>query len=151
MTTPAGPAAFHLLAKPTGAVCNLDCKYCFYLDKEELYPQSHFRMSNEVMETYVRQIIDAHRAPVVSLSWQGGEPTLMGLDFFRQVVEQARRHRKPGTGIEHTIQTNGVLLDDEWCLFLREHGYLVGLSLDGLGRCTMLTGWTRKGGRPSRR
>jgi len=131
MTTAARPSAFHILAKPSGAVCNLDCKYCFYLDKEELYPQSNFRMSSEVMETYVRQLLEAHQAPVVSLSWQGGEPTLMGLDFFRQVVEQAKRHQKPGTRIEHTIQTNGVLLDDEWCAFLREHAYLVGLSLDG--------------------
>jgi len=131
MTTTPGPSAFHILAKPTGAICNLDCKYCFYLDKEELYPESRFRMSNEVMETYVAQLIEAHRAPVVSLSWQGGEPTLMGLEFFRQAVEQAEKQRKPGTKIEHTIQTNGVLLDDEWCLFLREHGYLVGLSLDG--------------------
>ncbi len=133
MTT-SGPNAFDLLAKPTGAVCNLDCKYCFYLDKEELYPQSRFRMSTEVMETYVRQLIAAHRTPVVSLSWQGGEPTLMGLEFFRQVVEQASKHCKPGMKIEHTIQTNGVLLDDEWCLFLREHGFLVGLSLDGPGK-----------------
>ena len=124
-------SAFHILAKPTGAVCNLDCKYCFYLDKEELYPHSNFRMSSQVMETYVRQLIEAHQAPSVSLSWQGGEPTLMGLDFFRQVVAHAEKHRKPGTRIEHTIQTNGVLLDDEWCSFLREHGYLVGLSLDG--------------------
>lgn len=131
MTTAGAPSAFHILAKPTGAVCNLDCKYCFYLDKEELYPQSSFRMSSEVMETYVRQLIEAHQAPVVSVSWQGGEPTLMGLDFFRGVVAQARKYQKPGTKIEHTIQTNGVLLDDEWCQFLREHGYLVGLSLDG--------------------
>jgi len=121
MTKPDGPAAFHVLAKPTGAVCNLDCKYCFYLDKEELYPDSRFRMPAEVMETYIRQIIEAHRAPAVSLSWQGGEPTLMGLDFFRQGVEQARKHCKPGMKIEHTIQTNGILLDDEWCQFLREN------------------------------
>ena len=89
MTTSDAPNAFHLMAKPTGAVCNLDCKYCFYLDKEELYPQSRFRMSDQIMEAYVQQLIEAHNAPMVSLSWQGGEPTLMGLDFFRKAVEQA--------------------------------------------------------------
>src|SRR5262249_15779343 len=85
MPTTDGPHAYHLMAKPTGAVCNLDCKYCFYLDKEELYPQSRFQMSDEVMDAYIRQLIDSHKSSVVSLSWQGGEPTLMGLDFFRRV------------------------------------------------------------------
>jgi uncharacterized protein len=125
------PPAFHVLAKPTGAFCNLDCKYCFYLDKERLYPGSDFRMPDAVAESYVRQLLEAHRAPQVTIAWQGGEPTLMGLDFFRRTVERAAAHRKRGTTIQHTIQTNGVLLDDQWCGFLREQGYLVGLSLDG--------------------
>lgn len=127
----AAPPSFHLLAKPTGATCNLDCTYCFFLSKEMLYPNSRFRMSDEVLEAYVRQVIESHQTPNVVIAWQGGEPTLMGLDFFRRAVELARKHQKPGMRIEHTIQTNGTLLDDEWCRFFREHGFLVGVSIDG--------------------
>ena len=84
------PTAFHLLAKPTGAVCNLDCAYCFFLSKEMLYPGSSFRMADDLLETYIRQLIEAHaRVPEVMIAWQGGEPTLMGLDFFRRSVELA--------------------------------------------------------------
>jgi uncharacterized protein len=124
-------AAFHVMAKPSGARCNLDCAYCFFLKKETMYPGSDFRMSDEVMESFIRQTIEAHDVPNVTIAWQGGEPTLMGLDFFRRAVEIARRFQKPGTTIEHTIQTNGILLNEEWCRFLREHNFLVGLSLDG--------------------
>ena len=82
------PPAFHLLAKPTGAVCNLDCSYCFFLSKEMLYPGSRFRMADDLLETYIRQLIEAHAAvPEVTIAWQGGEPTLMGIDFFRHAVE----------------------------------------------------------------
>lgn len=123
--------AFHVMAKPTGAACNLDCAYCFFLAKEALYPDSTFRMSDEVMESYIRQTLDAHRTPEVTIAWQGGEPTLMGLDFYRRAVAMVEQHRRPGTTIEHTIQTNGVLLDEEWCDFLREHNVLVGISIDG--------------------
>ena len=88
---PSPPAAFHLLAKPTGAQCNLDCDYCFFLSKEMLYPDSRFRMSDEQLESYLRQLIQAHaRVPEVTIAWQGGEPTLMGLDFFRRSVEVGR-------------------------------------------------------------
>ena len=128
---PAAPPAFHLLAKPTGATCNLDCTYCFFLSKEMLYPSSQFRMSDEVLERYIRQLIDSHQTPDVTIAWQGGEPTLMGLDFFRRAVAYARQYQKPGTRIEHTIQTNGTLLDDEWCRFFKEHEFLVGISIDG--------------------
>ncbi|MFZ0973347.1 MAG: radical SAM protein [Solirubrobacteraceae bacterium] len=108
------PAAFHLLAKPTGAVCNLDCSYCFFLSKEMLYPGSRFRMAEELMETYVRQLIEAHaRVPVVQVAWQGGEPTLMGLEFFRRSVELVDHYLKPGQRAEYTIQTNGTKLDAE--------------------------------------
>ncbi len=124
-------SAFHVMAKPTGAKCNLSCDYCFFLKKEELYPGSSFRMSDEVMERYIRQTIEAHRAPRVTIAWQGGEPTLMGLDFFRQVVEIEKKYARPGMQIENTLQTNGVLLDAKWCRFLRENHFLVGLSLDG--------------------
>jgi uncharacterized protein len=126
------PPAFHLLAKPTGAVCNLDCEYCFFLSKEMLYPGSRFRMADELLEEYIRQLIEAHaRSPVVTIAWQGGEPTLMGLDFFRRSVELAQRHLRPGQRAEHTIQTNGTLLDEEWASFFREHEFLVGISIDG--------------------
>ncbi len=121
MTQPQSPSAFHILAKPTGAICNLDCAYCFFLSKEKLYPGSSFRMSPEVLEEQV------------NISWQGGEPTLMGLDFFRLSVELVERYRKPRMTILYTIQTNGTRLDDEWCEFFREHGFLVGLSVDGPG------------------
>ncbi|HEY1370568.1 MAG TPA: anaerobic sulfatase maturase [Gaiellaceae bacterium] len=126
------PTAFHLLAKPTGAVCNLDCSYCFFLSKEMLYPGSRFRMADELLETYLRQLIEAHaRSPEVTIAWQGGEPTLMGLDFFRRSVELAELYLRPGQRAAYTIQTNGTLLDPEWAAFFREHGFLVGISIDG--------------------
>jgi uncharacterized protein len=125
------PTGFHLLAKPTGAICNLDCKYCFFLSKENLYPGSRFRMSDEVLETYLRQYIQAQRGPEVEIAWQGGEPTLMGLDFFRRAVELAARFKQPRQTVRFTMQTNGVLLDDAWCQFFKEHQFLIGLSLDG--------------------
>ena len=125
------PPGFHLLAKPTGAVCNLDCKYCFFLSKEMLYPDSHFRMTDEVLEAYIRQLIESHQAPEVSVSWQGGEPTLMGLDFFRKSVELAEKYRRPDQAISYTMQTNGTRLDDEWAAFFKEHRFLIGLSIDG--------------------
>jgi uncharacterized protein len=126
------PQAFHLLAKPTGAVCNLDCTYCFFLSKEMLYPGSRFRMADDLLEAYLRQLIEAHaRAPEVVVAWQGGEPTMMGLDFFRRSVELAEGMKRPGQRIVYTIQTNGTLLDDDWGEFFAEHGFLVGLSIDG--------------------
>lgn len=123
---------FHLLAKPTGAVCNLDCAYCFFLSKELLYPGSRFRMAEELLETYIRQLIEAHRdVPVVEVAWQGGEPTLMGLDFFRRSVELVDQQLAPGQEAVYTIQTNGTKLDGEWAAFLQEHDFLVGISIDG--------------------
>lgn len=125
------PTGFHLLAKPTGAICNLDCKYCFFLSKEKLYPGSRFRMSDEVLETYLRQYIQAQRGPEVEIAWQGGEPTLMGLDFFRRAVELAARFKQAHQTLRFTMQTNGILLDDAWCRFFHEQRFLIGLSLDG--------------------
>jgi uncharacterized protein len=128
----AAPLAFHLLVKPTGAVCNLDCTYCFFLSKELLYPGSRFRMADELLDSYLRQLIEAHAgAREVTVAWQGGEPTLMGLPFFRRAVELAEGYRQRGQRIVHTIQTNGTLIDDEWAAFFAEHGFLVGLSIDG--------------------
>ena len=127
------PPAFHLMAKPTGAQCNLDCDYCFFLSKEMLYPDSRFRMSDSTLEMYLRQLIEAHsRVPEVTIAWQGGEPTLMGLDFFRKSIEITNRYLLPGQRATHTIQTNGTKLDAEWAGFFKEHDYLVGISIDGL-------------------
>jgi uncharacterized protein len=129
---PTTPRAFHLLAKPTGAVCNLDCSYCFFLSKEMLYPGSRFRMADELLEEYVRQLIEAHATvPEVQIAWQGGEPTLMGVDFFRRSVELADRFLQPGQRAVYSIQTNATLLDGEWAAFFREHDFLVGVSIDG--------------------
>lgn len=125
------PPAFHLLAKPTGAICNLDCQYCFFLSKEQLYPGSKFRMSDEVLETYIQQLLESHQTPEVTVAWQGGEPTLMGLEFFQQSMELVEKYKRPGQQISHTIQTNGTRLDDDWGRFFKEHKFLVGLSVDG--------------------
>ncbi|HEY0787822.1 MAG TPA: anaerobic sulfatase maturase [Thermoanaerobaculia bacterium] len=123
---------FHLLAKPAGPACNLECAYCFYLPTEEMYPGSSFRMSDEVLERYLRQLLGAHAdSAEVNVSWQGGEPTLMGLPFFERAVAIAERLRRPGQTVHHSIQTNGILLDDAWCAFLKGNGFLVGLSIDG--------------------
>ncbi len=130
-TSTQNPLAFHLLAKPTGAVCNLDCKYCFFLSKEMLYPGSRFRMTDELLENYIRQFLEAQEVPEVSIAWQGGEPTLMGLDFFMRMVGLVEKYRKPGQSIQHTIQTNGTKIDDDWAAFFKQHNFLVGLSVDG--------------------
>jgi uncharacterized protein len=132
LTWPAdAPPAFHLLAKPTGAICNLDCAYCFFLDKEVFYPGSKFRMSDDVLEQYIRQLIESHQTDAVNIAWQGGEPTLMGLDFYRRVMALVEKYRRPGMRFLHTLQTNGTLLDDEWAAFFKEHSFLIGISLDG--------------------
>ena len=126
------PPGFHLMAKPSGAVCNIDCEYCFYLEKEKLYPEKgkDWRMGEEILELYVRRYIEAQDVDVVDFAWQGGEPTLMGLDFYRRAVELQAEHAA-GKTIRNSFQTNGILLDDEWGDFLAEHGFLVGLSVDG--------------------
>ncbi|UCE01061.1 MAG: anaerobic sulfatase maturase [Chloroflexota bacterium] len=125
------PPAFHVLAKPTGAICNLDCKYCFFLSKEMLYPGSRFRMADELLEAYIQQLLEAHQVPEVTIAWQGGEPTLMGLDFFKRSIEYVEQYKKPEQRVSHTMQTNGTKLDDDWCVFFKEHNFLIGLSVDG--------------------
>jgi uncharacterized protein len=125
------PPAFHLLAKPSGSTCNIDCTYCFFLSKEALYPNDTHQMSDATLETYIRQLLESHRTPQVTVAWQGGEPTLMKLDFFRRSVDLVEQYRRPGQIVQHTFQTNGILLDDEWCAFFKEHNFLVGLSVDG--------------------
>ena len=132
MAPPGGArAAFHLLAKPTGAICNLDCKYCFFLSKEMLYPGSRFRMADDLLETYIKQLLESQIGSEVAIGWQGGEPTLMGLEFFERSIQYVKRHVKPGQRVSYTIQTNGTKLNDEWCAFLKQHQVLVGLSIDG--------------------
>ena len=131
LTMPGGPPAYHILAKPTGPICNLDCEYCFFLSKEMLYPGDRFRMADELLETYIQQLLESHRTPEVMVAWQGGEPTMMGLDFFRRSVELVEKHRKPNQQISYSIQTNGTMLDDAWAVFFKENSFLVGLSVDG--------------------
>jgi uncharacterized protein len=132
LTVPGAPPAFHVMAKPTGAICNLDCEYCFFLSKEMLYPGSRFRMAEDLQESYIRQLIEGHaQAPEVSVAWQGGEPTMMGLDFFRRSVELERKYAQPGQHVLNTLQTNGTLLNDRWGAFLKENEFLVGISIDG--------------------
>ena len=132
LTKPSAPRAFHVMAKPTGATCNLDCDYCFFLSKEMLYPGSRFRMAEELQERYLRQLLDGHQdGQEVVIAWQGGEPTLMGLDFFRRSVELIEELKRPGQRVLNTLQTNGTLLTDEWGEFLAEHRFLVGISIDG--------------------
>ena len=130
-TRPAAPRAFHIMTKPRGAICNLDCAYCYFLSKEMLYPGSRLRMADELLEEYTRQYIEAQRVPEVTFAWQGGEPTLMGLDFFRRALELQQKYRRPGMRVHNSLQTNGTLLDDAWCDFFKQHDFLIGLSLDG--------------------
>ena len=122
---------FHLLTKPVGPICNLDCKYCFYLEKEKLYPgETEWRMSDAVLTEYIRQYIRSQPTAEIHFAWQGGEPTLLGVDFFRKVV--ALQHQfADGKTVANAIQTNGTLLDNEWCEFLAANKFLVGLSIDG--------------------
>ena len=123
--------AFHVMTKPIGPICNLDCKYCFYLEKEKLYPdQRKWKMADDVLEQYVRQYIEQQDVPQINFAWQGGEPTLLGVDYFRKAVELQKQYAN-GKTIHNAIQTNGTLLDDEWGQFLHENEFLVGLSIDG--------------------
>jgi uncharacterized protein len=122
---------FHIMTKPIGPICNLDCKYCFYLEKENLYPGTkHWAMREDVLERYIEQYITAQPLDEVHFAWQGGEPTLLGVDFFRTVVELQQRYAN-GKVIHNALQTNGTLLDDEWGEFLAQHRFLVGVSIDG--------------------
>jgi uncharacterized protein len=123
--------AFHVMTKPIGPICNLDCQYCFYLEKEKLYPDTKdFRMRDDVLAKYVRDYIERQDVPEISFAWQGGEPTMMGLGFFRRVVELQKQYAN-GKNVTNAFQTNGVLLDADWCQFLHEHRFLIGLSIDG--------------------
>lgn len=122
---------FHLMAKPAGPDCNLACKYCFYLEKKSLFDQTpQHRMSDELLETYIQQYCESQNSAEINFAWQGGEPTLMGLGFFEKAVELERKYAG-GRPVHNTIQTNGILIDNDWCKFLAREKFLVGLSLDG--------------------
>jgi len=127
----APPPAFHIMLKPRGAICNLDCHYCYFLSKEAMYPGSKFRMDEALLEEYTKQYIAGQRVPEVTFAWQGGEPTLMGLEFFQKSVEFQQKHKRPGMRVENALQTNGTLLDDDWAAFFAQNDFLIGLSMDG--------------------
>jgi uncharacterized protein len=123
---------FQVFAKPIGSLCNLDCHYCYYLKTEHLYPKGEsFRMPDNILEEYIVQHIDASSETVIRFSWHGGEPTVLGLDYFRKIVSLQRKHQPSSRRIANGIQTNGTLLDEEWCRFFAAAGFAVGLSLDG--------------------
>ena len=123
---------FQVMVKPIGAVCNLDCGYCYYLRKKDLYPKARaFRMADDLLESYIVQHIEAAPRESILFSWHGGEPTILGVEYFRRIVELQRKHRPPGREILNGMQTNGTLLDEEWCRFLAAEGFYVGISMDG--------------------
>ena len=129
---PGASRAYHAMVKPIGAICNIDCTYCYYLHKEELLGSDiKFQISDEILETHIRQYIEGQDREEVVFPWQGGEPTLLGLEFFQKVVELEQKYKKPHQRVENDLQTNGTLLNDEWGAFLKRHGFLVGLSIDG--------------------
>ncbi|NVK74519.1 MAG: anaerobic sulfatase maturase [Oceanospirillaceae bacterium] len=133
-TVEKSPFPYRIVVKPIGPICNLDCEYCFYLDKEEMYPKKHsFRMKDEVLERLIHQYIESQPVGVkeINFAWQGGEPTLLGVDFFKRVVALQKYYQRPGTNITNAMQTNGTLLNDEWGEFLAENNFLIGISVDG--------------------
>lgn len=129
------PTPFHIMTKPQGPRCNIDCKYCYYLEKEKLYPdEKKFRVSDEVLEAYIQQSTEAALAaghPEILFAWQGGEPLMLGLDYFRKIVALQQKYAPANVPVANTLQTNGMLLDDDWGTFLKDNGFLVGISIDG--------------------
>ena len=124
-------ANFHIMAKPNGPICNLNCAYCFYLEKENLYATgNNFKMRDDVLESFIRQYIQSQSSSTIHFAWQGGEPTLMGIAYFQRVVELQKKYADSRI-IENGFQTNGTLLDDDWAEFLAKNKFLVGLSIDG--------------------
>ena len=119
------------MIKPRGALCNLNCRYCYYIPKQKLYPQSNFTMSLELLEKFTLEYINSQNVPEITFTWQGGEPTLMGIDFFRKALELQKKYCKAGMRIHNALQTNATTLNDEWGRFFHEHHFLIGVSLDG--------------------
>ncbi len=122
------------LAKPIGAVCNIDCTYCYYLGKQELLDYSSKEkpiMSDELLDTYIKQYIEGQNTPEIIFSWHGGEPTLLGVEYFKKVMELQKKYCPDYSTISNDLQTNGTLLTDEWCLFFKANAFIVGVSIDG--------------------
>jgi uncharacterized protein len=124
------PFAFQAMIKPIGSLCNLNCTYCYYLEKAKLYQGSQMRMDEKLLELYIRQYISVQQVPVVSFVWQGGEPSLLGIDYFKSAIKLQNKYAN-GKKIENSFQTNGTLLDDNWAKFFKENNFLVGISIDG--------------------
>jgi uncharacterized protein len=125
------PQGIHVVAKPIGPMCNLNCEYCFYLEKQSLFgPNKQYRMTDDVLQAYIANYITSQPTPVVEFVWQGGEPTILGINFFKRVIEIQKTFTGRKT-ITNSIQTNGTLLTEEWCRFLKIHNFMVGISLDG--------------------
>ncbi|MGO1384526.1 MAG: anaerobic sulfatase maturase [Arachnia sp.] len=122
---------FSVVTKPTGAACNLDCTYCFFLSKELLYDVAGQRMSDATLRAYIANQLESQPDGDVMLVWQGGEPTMRGLAFYKEAVRLGKELKRPGQSVQHSLQTNGTLLDDDWCEFLAQENFLVGLSVDG--------------------
>jgi uncharacterized protein len=128
-------APFHVMAKPIGPICNINCKYCFYLEKENLYAgntrgKANWIMADDLLESFIKQKIESTNLPEETFAWQGGEPTLLGVNYFRKVIELQKKYAG-GKRIHNAFQTNGILLNDEWCELFSENSFLIGLSIDG--------------------
>ena len=124
------PTAFSTMVKPAGSLCNMDCAYCYYLGKAELYGNRQPMMDEELLEEYIRQYIEANDVPLVTFVWHGGEPLVAGVEYFRKAMEFQKKYAA-GKEIENTLQTNGLLVDEEWARFFRENNFLIGVSIDG--------------------
>lgn len=147
--TAAGPRApgepFTVMVKPVGPQCNLDCSYCYYTEKQLLFPSGSLRMKDDLLATFIRQYMEGHEGREITFMWQGGEPTLLGIAFFERVLELQRQYLPAGKVVRNALQTNGTLLDRRWARFLREHDFLVGLSIDGPRRLHDRYRVTKKG------
>ncbi len=138
----------YVMLKPVGAICNLRCKYCYYLEKKELYPDSkNFVMSDELLEKFIEQYLNSQTMPQVLFTWHGGETLMRNINFYKKALEYQKKYGR-GRQIDNVIQTNGTLLTDEWCRFFKDNNFLVGISIDGPQHCHDIYRKTRDG-RPS--
>ena len=123
---------FQIFAKPVGATCNLNCSYCYYIDKKSLYrDKALLLMTDDILEKYIIQHIEASTGPIINFSWHGGEPLLAGIDFYLKVIRFQAAHKPAGRSIINGIQTNGTLINEEWCIFFARENFIVGISIDG--------------------
>lgn len=137
---------FQIFAKPVGAVCNLNCSYCYYLEKEKIYPhKGRMLMNDDILENYIIQHIEATTDNIITFSWHGGEPLMSGIDFFKKAVKLQKKYKPSGKTLQNGIQTNATLLNEEWCTFLSDEGFTVGVSLDGPGELHNMNRRTRDG------